>query len=78
MASGTPALVAVHGENEDRPLRPRSGEDPEVGKSREQLLADDDKDEAPSLRVILVPHRALPDLQRMKLLPEELIHPSSK
>ena len=43
---------AVHGgvhecKNEDRPLRPRSGEDPEVGKSREQLLADDDKEKAP-------------------------------
>ena len=73
MASGTPALVAVHGENEDRPLRPRSGEDPEVVKSMEQLLADDDKDEAPSLRVILERWRPA-----RESVPEELIHPSSK
>ena len=69
---------AVHGgvhecKNEDRPLRPRSGEDPEVSKSREQLLADDDKDKAPSLRVIL--ERWRPARERA---PEELIHPSSK
>ena len=52
---------------------PRSGEDPEVGKSREQLLADDDKDKAPSLRVILERWRPA-----RESVPEELIHPSSK
>jgi hypothetical protein len=42
-------------------------------KSRERLLADDDKDKAPSLRVILERWRPA-----RESVPEELIHPSSK